>query len=89
MPMASMSALGRRVVMTTVESSGARTSSTPERYWMYAGSRVRSTRSYVKTTSRAVRGAPSCHSMPSRRWNVQVRPSSEVSQLVAMSGAGW
>ncbi len=88
MASASIPEFGRRVVITRVASSVAETAVTPVRYWMYAGSRVSRIRSYVKATSRAVSGTPSCHFMPSLIWNVHVRPSSEVSQLVAMSGAG-
>ena len=83
-----MPALGALVVMTSVASSGAVTSVTPVRYWMYAQCCVSRMRLYVKATSRAVSGSPSCHFMPSRMWKVQVLPSSEVSQLVATSGTG-
>ena len=55
---------------------------------MYAQCCVSRMRLYVKATSRAVSGSPSCHFMPSRMWKVQVLPSSDVSQLVATSGTG-
>ena len=39
------------------------------------------------TASSAVSGTPSLHLPPGLRWNVQVRPSFDSSQLVAQSGA--
>ena len=41
----------------------------------------------VKSTSRAVKGSPSCHVTSSRRWNVHVKPSSERSQDSASRGS--
>ena len=87
---ASAGAKGRAYSTTNVWGSGAAARFTCLKSSPYAvGVRGSIIRRYVNITSSEVKGAPSCHFTPFRRWKVILFPSGEISHDSASSPSSF